>query len=62
MLLRYVQPWADDKRLNRTKIGNWIVLGFIALGLCASGYIMYTGVQEATIPPVSKSPRQRQQY
>jgi beta-glucanase (GH16 family) len=37
--------------MNRTKIGNWIVLGFITIGLCASGYIMYTGVQEASIPP-----------
>jgi hypothetical protein len=39
--------------MNRTKIGNWIVLGFITIGLCVSGYIMYTGVQEASIPPVS---------
>ncbi|KAH7390819.1 concanavalin A-like lectin/glucanase domain-containing protein [Phaeosphaeria sp. MPI-PUGE-AT-0046c] len=47
----YVKPWADDKRLQRTKIGNWIVWGFIAIGVCASGYIMYTGVQGATLPP-----------
>ncbi|KAF2820257.1 concanavalin A-like lectin/glucanase [Ophiobolus disseminans] len=46
----YVQPWADDKRMNRTRLGNWIVLGFIGIGFCASAYIMYTGAQEATIP------------
>jgi hypothetical protein len=27
-------------------------MGFLAIGICVSGYIMYTGVQEATIPPV----------
>ncbi|KAH4291897.1 hypothetical protein HBI81_173480 [Parastagonospora nodorum] len=47
----YVQPWADDKRMNRTKIGNYIVWGFIALGLVASGYIIYLGTKEASIPP-----------
>jgi hypothetical protein len=52
MQCRYATPWVDDKRLKKTKIGNWIVLGFMAAGLVISGYIMYTGVQEATIPAV----------
>lgn len=38
--------------MQRTKTGNWIVWAFIAVGICASGYIMYTGVQGATLPPV----------
>lgn len=48
----YPQPWADNKRMNRTKIGNWIVIGFLVIGFGISGYIMYTGVAEATIPAV----------
>jgi beta-glucanase (GH16 family) len=36
--------------MKKTKVGNWITLGFIVIGLCLSGYIMYTGVQEAQIP------------
>jgi hypothetical protein len=39
--------------MNRTRIGNWIVIGFLVIGFAASGYIIYTGVQEATIPAVS---------
>jgi hypothetical protein len=50
---RYVKPWADDKRMGRTKVGNWIVMGFLAVAFILSGYIMYTGAQEATIPAVS---------
>lgn len=38
--------------MKRTKISNWIVLGFIVIGILGSGYIMYTGVEEARIPPV----------
>jgi len=44
------QPWVDDPRMKKTKVGNWITLGFIIIGFCVSGYIMYTGVQEAQIP------------
>jgi len=50
---RYVQPWRDDPRMKKTRVGNWIVFGFIMIGLCASGYIMYTGVSEAKEPEVS---------
>jgi hypothetical protein len=52
---RYIKPWIDDKRLKRTKIGNWIVLGFIAVGVVLSGYIMFTGAQEAQTPAVRRS-------
>ncbi|KAL1794873.1 hypothetical protein ACET3X_006689 [Alternaria dauci] len=44
------QPWTDDPRMKKTKVGNWITLGFIFVGFAVSGYIMYTGVQEAQIP------------
>jgi hypothetical protein len=47
---RREQPWVDDPRMKKTRVGNWITFGFIVLGIVASGYIMYTGVQEAQIP------------
>ncbi|RYN30502.1 hypothetical protein AA0112_g6665 [Alternaria arborescens] len=44
------QPWVDDPRMKKTKVGNWITFGFVFIGFAVSGYIMYTGVQEAQIP------------
>jgi hypothetical protein len=38
--------------MKRTRIGNWIVLGFITVGVVISGYIMFLGAQEAKIPAV----------
>ena len=43
-------PWKDDPRIKRTKIGNWITLTCIVIGLGLSGYIAYTGVSEAKVP------------
>lgn len=57
---RYVQPWIDDKRLMRTRIGNWIILGLFALGVCLSAYIMYTGAVAARVPDVSHDPMEPQ--
>jgi hypothetical protein len=36
--------------MKKTRVGNWITFGFIVVGIAVSGYIMYTGVQEAQIP------------
>jgi hypothetical protein len=58
----YEKPWVDDKRMQRTKIGNWIVMGFIMIGLLASGYIMFTGAQAAKIPAVRHPLLIRQQH
>ncbi|KAF1943496.1 gram-negative bacteria-binding protein 1 precursor [Clathrospora elynae] len=44
------QPWVTDPRMKRTRVGNWIVFGFIVVGTIISGYIMYTGVSEAKLP------------
>jgi hypothetical protein len=38
---RREQPWVDDPRMKKTRVGNWITFGFIVLGIVASGYIMY---------------------
>jgi hypothetical protein len=38
--------------MKKTRVGNWITLSFIIIGFCVSGYIMYTGVQEAQTPDV----------
>lgn len=39
--------------MKKTKVGNWIVLGLIVIGFCASGYIVYTGYADAKMPDVS---------
>lgn len=46
-LYRFVQPWAGDKRLKRTRYGNMIVYGFIVIGLCICGYLTYDGAKAA---------------
>ncbi|KAF2864817.1 glycosyl hydrolase [Massariosphaeria phaeospora] len=43
----YHQPWAEDKRLKRTKYGNMIVWVFIALSLCVCAYLSYDGAKAA---------------
>lgn len=43
----YEKPWEHDKRLKRTRIGNYIIWGFIALGLVVSAYINFQAVKKA---------------
>lgn len=50
---RREHPWVDDPRMKKTKVGNWITGVCIFIGFAVSGYIMYTGVQEAKLPDVS---------
>ncbi|KAA8646656.1 uncharacterized protein ATNIH1004_005331 [Aspergillus tanneri] len=38
----YEQPWKDDPRLYRTRCGNYIIWGCIAVGIVLSGYINYS--------------------
>lgn len=38
----YPRPWLEDKRYNRTRVGNWIIWAFVVIGLGVSAYINYT--------------------
>lgn len=40
----YERPWLNDKRLKRSRVGNYIIWGFIVAGIGLSGYINYTAV------------------
>lgn len=37
----YEKPWVNDKRLRRTRVGNYIIWGFIVLSLALSAYYNY---------------------
>jgi len=37
----YERPWVNDKRLNRIRVNNYIIWGFIVAGLAVGGYINY---------------------
>ncbi len=54
MLSRYVQSWADDKRLKRTKYNNYIIYIFIFLALALCGYLTYDGVKSAKVGDVGE--------
>ncbi|KAF2814133.1 glycosyl hydrolase [Mytilinidion resinicola] len=42
----YQQPWILDKRLHRTRINNYIVWGFIALGFLLSAWICFSTIKK----------------
>lgn len=37
----YPRPWVEDKRLKRTRVGNYIIWGFVVVALLLSGYYNY---------------------
>lgn len=37
----YERPWIKDKRLQRTRVGNYIIWGFVVLALALSAYYNY---------------------
>lgn len=49
----YPRPWLKDKRLNRTRLGNYIIWGFVVIGLGLSGYINYSAYSKVPKTPVS---------
>jgi hypothetical protein len=49
----YVQPWAGDKRMKRTKYNNYIIYIFIFLSLALCAYLTYDGVKSAKVGDVS---------
>jgi hypothetical protein len=42
----YERPWLNDKRLKKSRTGNYIIWGFIVAGLALSGYINYSTVSK----------------
>lgn len=51
----YEKPWATDKRLRRTRCGNYIIWGFIAAGLALSAFINFRATQKVPKNPVRQS-------
>jgi hypothetical protein len=51
----YEQPWRDDPRMKRTRINNWIVRGFMLIGVLVSAYICFSATKTVGKHPVSVS-------
>ncbi|EEP77314.1 conserved hypothetical protein [Uncinocarpus reesii 1704] len=44
----YEKPWLTDKRLQKTRVGNYIIWGFVAVGFALSGYINFSVTQKVS--------------
>lgn len=44
----YERPWLGDSRLKRSRVGSYIIWGFIGLGLALSAYINFTVTQKVS--------------
>lgn len=50
------KPWLDDPKFNRTKHNNWVVYGWVFIGVCAAAVVAYFQVKPALPSPVSPFP------
>ncbi|KAM5497480.1 hypothetical protein McanMca71_007343 [Microsporum canis] len=44
----YERPWLGDSRLKRSRVGSYIIWGFVGLGLAISAYINFTVTQKVS--------------
>lgn len=44
----YERPWLGDKRLKRTRVGNYIIWGCIAAGIVVSAYLNYAATKKVS--------------
>lgn len=53
----YERPWINDPRLNRTRLGNYIIWGFVAVSLVLSAYYNYAETKLVPKYEVGTTPR-----
>lgn len=41
----YEKPWLQDPKFKRTKINNYVIWGFVALGVAAAGAVAYLQIR-----------------
>lgn len=41
----YEKPWLQDPKFKRTKVNNYIIYSFIALGIAAAGAVAYLEIR-----------------
>lgn len=41
----YEKPWLDDPKFKRTKANNYIIYGFMALGVAVAGAVAYLEIR-----------------
>lgn len=49
----YEKPWLQDPKFKRTKFNNYIVYGFMALGVAAAGAVAYLEIRGSLPTEVS---------
>lgn len=49
---KHERPWLDDKRLRRTKVGNYIIWGFVVVGLGLGAFVNYTVIDKVNMRDV----------
>lgn len=50
---QYEKPWLQDPKFKRTKVNNYIIYGFIALGVAAAGAVAYLQIRGSLPTEVS---------
>lgn len=49
----YEKPWLADPKFKRTKMNNYIILGFVLLGIAGAGAVAYLQIRGSLPSPVS---------
>lgn len=49
------KPWLKDPKFKRTKFNNWIIWGFVALGVAIAGLVAFLQIRGSLPTEVSTS-------
>lgn len=49
----YEKPWLQDPKFKRTKVNNYIIYGFMVLGVAAAGAVAYLQIRGSLPTEVS---------
>lgn len=49
----YEKPWLQDPKFKRTKVNNFVIYGFIALGVAAAAAVAYLEIRGSLPSEVS---------
>lgn len=42
----YERPWLGDKRLKKSRVGNYIIWGFVVVGFALAAFVNFTVTQK----------------
>ena len=44
----YERPWIGDKRLKKSRVGNYIIWGFVVVGLALAAFVNFSVAQKVS--------------